>query len=221
MPTHPIVTRSKGGIVCPKQFLDYHTYYSTKHPLCALHSIIVPIELTSFKQATKFGEWQLAMQAEFDALQANHTWDLCSRPSEKNVIQNKWVYNVKQQSDGSIERFKARLVAKGFQQQDGLDYIETFSHVIKPATIRLILTLAIHYNWSLRQLDVSNAFLHGSLEEEVFMEQSPGFVDSRFPNHVCRLKKALYGLKQAPRAWFNGLSQSLLHLRFSESLVDY
>jgi hypothetical protein len=96
MPTHPMVTRSKGGIVCPKQFPDYRTYYSTKHPLCALHSITVPIEPTSFKQATKFGEWQLAMHVEFDALQANHTWDLCSKPSEKNVIQTKWVYKVKQ-----------------------------------------------------------------------------------------------------------------------------
>lgn len=110
------------------------------------------------------------------------------------------------------------MLAKGFQQQDGMDYKETFSHVIKPATIRLILALFIHYNWSHRQLDVSNAFLHGSLKEEVSMEQPPGFVDS---GYVCKLKKALYGLKQAPHMWFNRLSQSLLHLGFSESLVDY
>jgi hypothetical protein len=130
------------------------------------------------------------------------------------------VYKVKQHSDGSIERYKARLVAKGFQQRDGIDYKETFSPVIKPATIRILLSLAVHYNWPLKQLDVSNAFLHGQLSEEVFMEQPTGFVDSMFPGHVCKLKKALYGLKQAPRAWFQRLSQALLHLGFIGSLVD-
>jgi hypothetical protein len=219
--THPMVTRAKDGIHRPQHIPDYHTYYSTKHPLCALHTTIIPTEPTSFTQAVKFSEWQSAMQAEFDALQANHTWDLCSRPRNKNVIQNKWVYKVKQNSDGSIERFKAQLVAKGFQQQDGLDYFETFSPVIKPSTIRIILALAVHYDWPLRQLDVSNAFLHGSLAEEVFMEQPSGFINPMFPEHVCRLKKAIYGLKQAPRAWFNRLSQSLLNLGFTESLVDY
>ena len=131
------------------------------------------------------------------------------------------MYKLKHCSDGSIERFKARLVAKGFQQQDGLDYKETFSPVIKPATIRVVLALAIHFNWPLRQLDVSNAFLHGTLEEEVYMEQPTGFVNSAFLEYVCKLKKAIYGLKQAPRAWFNRLTHSLLCLGFTESYVDY
>ena len=101
------------------------------------------------------------------------------------------MYKLKQKSDSSIERYKARLVVKVFEQQGGIDYTKTFSPVIKPATIRLVLSLAVHYNWMLCQLDASNAFLHGFLEEEVFMEQLQGFVDSSKPDFVCKLHKSL------------------------------
>lgn len=154
------------------------------------------------------------MQAEFDALIANDTWTLCPRPTHNQVVRNKWVFKLKQKSDGSINRYKARLFAKGFDQVGGLDFTETFSPVIKPATIRLILAVAIHYNWQIRQLDVSNAFLHGHLEEEVFMEQPKGFEDHDHPEYFCKLHKSLYGLKQAPQAWFLRLSQSLLDLGY-------
>jgi hypothetical protein len=136
------------------------------------------------------------------------------------VVRNKWVFKLKQQADGTIDRYKARLVAKGFDQEAGVDFHETFSPVIKPATIRLVLALAVHFNWVVHQLDISNAFLHGYLEEEVLMEQPHGFEDPTFPNHVCRLHKSIYGLKQSPRAWFMRLSQALLELGFSNSVVD-
>jgi hypothetical protein len=115
------------------------------------------------------------MQQEFDALISNGTWSLCPKPQNQNVIHNKWVYRIKQKSDGTIDRFKTRLVAKGFEQQSGIDYTETFGPVIKPSTIRILLALAVHFSWPIRQLDVSNALLHGSLMEEVFMEQPQGF----------------------------------------------
>lgn len=115
---------------------------------------------------------------------------------------SKWVFQTKYLPDGSVERLKARLVAKGYTQVPGLDYADTLSPVIKATIVRVVLSLAITNKWPLRQLDVKNAFLNGTLTENVYMEQLPGYIDPRFPNHVCMLKKSLYGLKKAPRAWF-------------------
>jgi hypothetical protein len=135
------------------------------------------------------------MTIEFQALLSNYTWSLCPRPLHHNVVRNKWVFKIKQNPDGSIERYKTRLVAKGFNQLFGIDYHDTFSPIIKPDTIRLLLALAIQFDWHIKQLDVFNTFLHGILDEVVYMEQPQGFVDPKFPDHVCRLHKALYGLK--------------------------
>jgi hypothetical protein len=110
-------------------------------------------------------------------------------------IDSKWVFKVKKRADGTIECYKARLVEKGFKQRFGLDYKATFSPVVKPTTIRLLLSLGVTRGWSIRQLDVQNAFLHNILEEEVYMNQPLGFVYSANPQHLCRLEKALYGLK--------------------------
>ena len=149
------------------------------------------------------------------ALQINHTWDLVSRPSNANIGNSKWVFRTKFLSDGSIKRFKARLVAKGYTQLPGLDYMDTFSPIVKASTVRVVLSLAMSHKWPLRQLDVKNAFLNGILHETVYMEQPPGYVDHHPPLRVCKLKKALYGLKQAPRAWFQRFSSFLLRLGFS------
>jgi histone deacetylase 1/2 len=153
-----------------------------------------------------------ATDEEYDALITNKTWHLVPSSRGQNIIDCKWVYKIKRKADGTIDHYKARLVAKGFKQQYGIDYEETFSPVIKSATIHVVLSLAISRGWSLRQLDVKNAFLHGAMEEEVYMRQPPGY-ETRL-GHVCRLDKALYGLKQAPRAWYSRLTSKLQSLGF-------
>lgn len=135
-------------------------------------------------------------------------------PPDTNVIGSKGISKTKLKEDGTIDRYKARLVAQGYTQVEGLEYEETFSHVIKPTTIRIILSLATTLGWSLRQLDVKNAFLHGHRKERIYMAQPPGFQDNQFPQHVCKLNRSIYGLKQAPKAWFDILSSFLLHIGF-------
>ena len=120
------------------------------------------------------------------------------------------MYKIKRNANGSVARYKARLVTKGFTQEYGLDYYETFSSVVKAQTIRVVLALAMHYHWQVKQLDLSNAFLHGTLDQKVYMQQPQGFVDSTCPEYICKLTKSLYGLKQAPRAWYQLLHTFLL-----------
>ncbi|CAH9116094.1 unnamed protein product [Cuscuta europaea] len=176
--------------------------------------------LLLFKVALQDSRWKKAMDEEYQALLRNHTWDLVP-PAHHSPITCRWIFRVKRHSDGSIARFKARLVARGFLQQPGRDYSETFSPVFKPSTLRIVLTIALSRAWPIRQLDVNNAFLHGTLEEEVYMVQPPGFEDPAHPTHLCRLKKALYGLKQAPRAWYLALSRFLLSMGFRRSQTDH
>ena len=107
--------------------------------------------------------------------------------------------------DGSLERRKARWVVRGFTQRAGVDFHQTFSPVVKPASVRTVLHLAASWQWPVHQLDVKNVFLHDELVERVYCPQPAGFVDGDNPDYVCQLVKSLYGLKQAPRAWFQRL----------------
>jgi hypothetical protein len=215
-----MLTRAQTSTFKPKEFPNFKLFYSSKHSLKALHIITLPPEPTCYSQAITSVEWRQAIGHEIDALLANKIWSLVPRPTHQKVIRNKWVYKLKQRADGTIDRYKAHLVAKGFDQVCGVDFSKTFSPIIKIAAVCVILALAVHFDWPLRQLDVSNAFLHGVLPEEVYMEQPWGFVGPLHPDHVCMLHKSLYGLKQAPRAWFHRLSQCLLDLEFTASFMD-
>jgi hypothetical protein len=163
--------------------------------------VIQEVEPTCFEQAVGNLKWDNAMDEEMAALDANATWELVALPKDKKAIGCKWVYKVKHNANGFVNRYKARLVAKGYAQMYGIDYEETYSPIAKMTTVRAIIAMAATKGWSLHQMDVKNAFLHGDLQEEVYMEQPPGYVDQTHLNLVYRLKKALYGLKQAPRAW--------------------
>lgn len=181
--------------------------------------LLTTVEPKNVKQALQDADWTAAMKEEITALHDNGTWTLVPLPQDREPIGCKWVFRVKQNPDGSVHKLKARLVAKGFHQQLGFDYNETFSPVVKPVTIRVMLTLAVTNNWCLRQLDINNAFLNGILEEEVYMSQPPGFEHSD-KTLVCRLNKALYGLKQAPRAWYDRLRSTFLQFGFVSSKCD-
>lgn len=204
-----MTTRAKNKITKPKAKFTLTATVKKNHK-----------EPTTITQALKDQNWSRACSAEYDALTINHTWDLVPHTPHQNIVGCKWVFTTKFHSNGTLERSKARLVAKGFHQQYGHDYAETFSHVIKSTTIRLVLDVAIKKSWPIKQLDVNNAFLQGELTEEVYMSQPPGFVDKDKASFVCRLRKPIYGLKQAPRAWYMALKQHLFHTGFTNSLAD-
>lgn len=165
------------------------------------------------------------MLKEFHAFKANHTWDLVPLLSHKKPISCKWVYKIKHKSDGSVERYKARLVIRGDTQKKGVDYTETFSPVVKFTTIKVLLSIAVKRNWTVYHLDVKNSFLHGDLNEEVYMKPSLGLsLSSSNPLSaalVCKLRKSLYSLKQASRQWFSKLFEALSLHGYISSKNDY
>ena len=124
--------------------------------------------------------------SEFESLTKNKTWELVALSRGRKAISNKWVFKVKETAEGLIESYKARLVAKGFLQKYGVDFEETFAPVAKFTSIRMILSFAAQYNLVLHQMDVKTAFLNGLLNEEIYMKQPKGLVDSSRPNHVCK-----------------------------------
>ncbi|KAL8105546.1 hypothetical protein AgCh_029365 [Apium graveolens] len=167
---------------------------------CLYNSFLSQTEPKKVEEALQDADWVQAMQEELNEFERNKVWTLVPRPKNRSVVGTKWVFRNKTDSDGIITRNKARLVAKGYSQQKGIDYEETFAPVARLEAIRIFLAYAAHKKFTVFQMDVKSVFLNGELEEEVYVEQPPGFVDSKFPNHVYRLDKALYGLKQAPRA---------------------
>lgn len=160
------------------------------------------------------------MGVEVANMSETGTFELVPPEEDQNPLSCGWVHKVKRNADGSVLKLKSRLVARGNEQEEGLDYIETFSPVVRSATIRTVLHVAVTKKWSLKQLDVQNAFLHGDLKERVIMKQPPGFENPDKPDYVWRLKKAIYGLKQAPRTWFDKFSFFLLDFEFKCSFSD-
>ncbi|KAK4352696.1 hypothetical protein RND71_028214 [Anisodus tanguticus] len=157
---------------------------------------------------------------EYNALIDNKTWELVPRPSGINIIRSMWIFAHKDNSDGSFARHKARLVGDGKTQHVGVDCGEMFSLLVKPATIRNVLSLALSKAWPIHQLDVKNVFLHGYLKETVYMRQPLGFRDPKHPHHVCLLKKSLYGLKQSPQAWYTQFTDYVFTIGFTDSRSD-
>ncbi|KAL0404350.1 UNVERIFIED_CONTAM: Retrovirus-related Pol polyprotein from transposon RE1 [Sesamum radiatum] len=184
-----------------------------------LDSSPLPIVSHLPKEATQHPEWRAAMEVEIQALETNQTWKLTPLPAEKKAIGCKWVYKTKLRADGSVERYKTRLVAKGYNQVEGIDYTDSFSPVAKAVTMRLFLTLVAANGWALQQLDVNNAFLHGHLDEDIYMTPPDGYPVK--PSLVCKLERSLYRLKQASRQWNVELTVQLQKFGFIQSVHDH
>ena len=158
-------------------------------------------------------------------MESTNTWELATLPAGKKVVGCKVLYSLKFNADGTLERHKVRVVAKGFTQKEGLDYTETFSPVAKLTTVRFLLKVAASRNWFLHQLDISNAFLNGDLDEEIYMKIPDGYAERKgitlSKTDVFCLKKSIYGLKQASRQWFLKFSAALSRLGFSTGTSDH
>ena len=153
-------------------------------------------------EALADSDWVTAMQEELHQFERNKVWHLVPKPAERTIIRTTWVFQNKLDESGTVTRNKARLVVQGYNQEEGIDYEETFAPVARIEAIRILIAFAAHMEIKLYQMNVKSTFLNGYLKEEVYVKQPPGFENGDFPNHVFKLDKALYGLKQAPRAWY-------------------
>lgn len=222
--THTMITRSKAGISTSKVFSAINSskiISSSSSPPANPPANPLPSLPTSYKAALKDKDWFNTMDLENAALKTKTTWFLVPPDPSQKLITNKWVFRVKTKADGTLDKLKARLVARGFEQLAGIDYLETFSPVVKFSTIRLVFALAATRGWLIQQIDINNAFLNGDLEETIYMTQPKGFEDPLYPHYVCKLNKSIYGLKQAPRAWYDKLKNCLLNLGFQRSTSDF
>ncbi|CAA0837976.1 cysteine-rich RLK (RECEPTOR-like protein kinase) 8, partial [Striga hermonthica] len=195
-----------------RSFLGLANYY--RRFIEGFSKIALPLSLLT-RKSVKF-KWTDRCESSFQELKKRLT-SAPLVPTGEKPIGFKWVYKIKTNSDGSIERYKARLVVKGYSQEYGIDYEETFALVAHLTTVRCLLAVAAVHRWSLLQLDVKNAFLHGALSEEVYMTPPPGFL---YSGKVFRLRRTLYGLKQAPRAWYATFSSALFQFCFTMSDHD-
>ncbi|CAL2237756.1 unnamed protein product [Prunus armeniaca] len=186
--------------------------------LCQLSSVCVPTKLQDALSNPKLVD---AMHVEIEALNKNATWELVPLPKVKKTVGCRWVFTLKHKADGSIDRYKARLVAKGYTQTYGVDYTETFAPVAKLNTVRVLLSLAANHDWPLLQFDAKNAFLHGDLKEEIYMDPPPGIPVTSKKGMVCKLQKSLYGLKQSPRAWFGRFAAFMRKSGYVQSNSDH
>jgi hypothetical protein len=182
--------------------------------------ILEPKDIKGVLKSDEKDKWLDAMENEIKSLKEHGVWDLVKLPEGRKTVGCKWIFKVKQDADGNVERYKARLVAQGFSQKEGEDYDETFSPVVRFESIRTVIALAAQLGLSLHQMDVKTAFLNGELKEKIYMRQPPGYVVQGKETYVCLLYKSLYGLKQSARCWNEELDSQLKKMGFFQSAFD-
>ncbi|GJV31995.1 retrovirus-related pol polyprotein from transposon TNT 1-94 [Tanacetum coccineum] len=200
--------------------LNQRTLRSQAQNQSNFYCFISTIEPKNVNEALGDESWIVAMQEELNQFIANDVWELVPQPKNMTIIGTKWVFRNKLDENGIVSRNKARLVAQGYNQQEGIDYDETYAPVARLESIRILLAYACALDFKLFQMDVKSAFLNGFINEEVYVAQPPGFIDFEKPDHVYKLKKALYGLKQAPKAWYDRLKAFLIKHEYKMGMVD-
>ena len=188
--------------------------------MCLLSISISRCSKKIFKKSLGDPDCIIAMQEELSQFERSKVWNLVPRPHDRTVIGTRWVFRNKLDDQGQITRNKARIVVQGYNQEEGIDYDETFTPMARMEAIRMLIAFAAHMEFKLYEMFVKSAFLNGFLQEEVFVKQPLGFEDPNKPEHVYKLEKALYGLKQAPRAWYDRLSTFLLTHGYSRGKID-
>ena len=191
-----------------------------RHVAYHLSEIDEPSTIQEAKSSDHAAEWKVATDAEYNSLIENKTWMLVELPAGRRAIGCKWVFKLKYDVDGRVERFKARLVAKGYAQKYGIDYDKIFSPVVRFSSIRLLLAFAVQHDFLIHQMDVETAFLNGKLVEEIYMQQPEGYVKPGEEHLVCKLEKSLYGLKQSSRCWNKAFRESVETLGFTQASAD-
>ncbi|KAL2247235.1 UNVERIFIED_CONTAM: Retrovirus-related Pol polyprotein from transposon RE1 [Sesamum indicum] len=231
IPDDMYLRRSRRHIVKPAKLQDYvcacnkedndilTVKLQNNMDMCMNAVINMPNEPKNYSEAMKDKEWVEAINLEIKPLEDNDTWDITELPAGKKAIGSKWVYKLKLKPDGSMDRYKARLIAKGYNQIEGIDYNDSFSPIAKAVTIRTFLVVVCKQNWFLHQLDINNAFLHGFIDEDIYMKPPEGYIVPT--GHICKLKRSLYGLKQASRQWNLEFTKQLEKIGFTQSKADH
>ncbi|GJS45168.1 retrovirus-related pol polyprotein from transposon TNT 1-94 [Tanacetum coccineum] len=200
--------------------LNQRTLRSQAQNQSNLFCFISTIEPKNVNEALGDKSWIVAKQEELNQFVVNDVWELVPQPRNMTIIGTKLVFRNKLDENGIVSRNKARLVAQGYNQQEGIDYDETYAPVARLESIRILLAYACALDFKLFQMDVKSAFLNGFINEEVYVAQPPGFIDFEKLDHVYKLKKALYGLKQAPKAWYDRLKSFLIKHEYKMGMVD-
>lgn len=203
--------RPKRNVKMPKRFDDYDTCFLTL-------DMEEPTTLREALSSTHRSNWEEAMQNEMQALEENNTWEVVDRTENMEYVDSKWVFKLKRDSKNKIKQFKARLVARGYQQK-GLDYCDIYSPVVKLSTVRVLIAVCTEKNWPIFQMDVCSAFLHGEIQEDIYLLLPNNFDLPK--NKICKLKKALYGLKKAPKYWYDKFHNFVIGQGFTKCESDH
>ena len=202
-----------------EEYADTATY-RVRHVAYHLSEVDEPSTIQEAKSGDHAAEWKVATEAEYNSLIENKTWKLVELPPGRKAIGCKWVFKLKHDVDGRVERFKARLVAKGYAQKYGIDYDEIFSPIVRFSSIRFLLAFAVQRDFLIHQMDVETAFLNGKLDEEIYMQQPEGYLKPGEEHLVCKLEKSLYGLKQSSRCWNKAFREGVEKIGFTQASAD-